>query len=83
MDKSNLDNVVSLLRIAKNINNDFLSANQIKEKVIILLRDDVEKYIADKYPDTAKIMASYCARINWYQGDFQRGDDESELNIKK
>lgn len=79
----NVDNVVSLLRSAKSINNNLFGKNEINAKAIILLRDDVEKFIADKYPDTAKMMTSYTAPINWYQDDFQKGDNESELNIKK
>jgi hypothetical protein len=82
-DKSTVDSVVCLLRVAKSINNDFFGKNDINAKAIILLRDDVEKYIADKYPDTAKMMASYSAPINWYQDDFQKGDNESDLNIRK
>ena len=72
-----------MLRVAKTINNDFFAKNNINAKAVILLRDDVEKYISDKYPDTAKMMASYAANINWYQDDFQRGDNENDLNIKK
>ena len=78
-----MDSVVSLLRVAKSINNDLFSNNGINAKVIILLRDDVEKFIADKYADTAKMLASYSARINWYQDDFQKGDNENDLNLKK
>lgn len=80
---SSVDNVVSLLRVAKSINNDFFSRNSVNAKVVILLRDDVEKHIVDIYPDTAKMMASYSANIKWYQDDFQRGDNENDLNIKK
>lgn len=82
-DKASVDSVVSLLRVAKSINNDLFSNNGIHAKVIILLRDDVEKFIADKYADTAKMLASYSARINWYQDDFQKGDNENDLNLKK
>ncbi|GAA5217198.1 P-loop ATPase, Sll1717 family [Corallincola platygyrae] len=81
--RSSVDSIVSLLRVAKYINNDFFSKNKIKAKAVILLRDDVEKYVGDKYPDTAKMMASYAAPIKWYQDDFQRGDNESDLNIRK
>jgi hypothetical protein len=82
-DQSTVDSVVNLIRITKSINNNIFSANNINAKVVILLRDDVEKYVSDKYPDTAKIFASYSSHINWYQDYFHKGDDENELNIKK
>lgn len=81
--QSSVDSVVHLLRICKSINNTIFAKKNIKAKVIILLRDDVEKYIIDKYPDTAKIFSSYSVKINWYQGDFIRPNEINDLYIKK
>jgi hypothetical protein len=82
-DINTVDNVVSLLRVAKTINNEVFGNIPGQAKVIILLRDDVEKYVSDNYPDTAKLLSSYSASINWYQDDYHINDSETLLNIRK
>lgn len=81
--KDTVDNIVALLRVTRDINNEVFNDIPGRAKVVILIRDDVEKYISDNYEDTAKILASYSAPIDWYQDDYNINDSESELNIKK
>jgi len=64
--KSKEDNerVMELIRIAKNFNNELFSKS--KAKILIFLRDDIKNNIITKFPDSAKIFASYEVNINWY-----------------
>jgi len=86
-DVNNPDSVsalVSLLRACRYINNDIFGKNNIKAKAIILMRDDIEAFLAGEGADTAKLFASYSSHINWYQElyatDRRR---ENDLNLKR
>lgn len=82
-DKGKVDSLVSLLRVSKEINNEFFAKNNLDSKVVILLRDDISKNISSKASDTAKIFSSYSVVINWYQDEYHNGNEEIELNIRK
>ncbi len=73
--------LVGLIRTCRYINNEIFGKNAISAKVVILLRDDIEAYIASRFADTAKIFASYSTKINWYQEESIA--NENELNLKK
>ncbi|WPO49044.1 P-loop ATPase, Sll1717 family [Pseudomonas sp. S1Bt23] len=77
------DSLVSLIRACRRVNNTVFGANGIKAKAIILLRDDIESYISNRYADTAKILASYSIKINWYHEDYSGADLEEQLSLKK
>lgn len=77
-----VNSIVSLLRVSKEINNDFFAKNNLDSKVVILLRDDISKSLATINSDTAKIFSSYAAYINWYQDEYHNSDDEIKLNIR-
>lgn len=82
-DPSKVNSLVSLLRVSKEINNDFFAKNNLDSKVVILLRDDISKNISSKASDTAKLFSSYSVVINWYQDEYHKGNEETELNIRK
>jgi energy-coupling factor transporter ATP-binding protein EcfA2 len=85
-DANNTDSVeaiISLLRVTKEINNEFFAKNSLDSKVVILLRDDICKSIASKSSDTAKIFSSYSATINWYQDEYHQTSGELALNIRR
>ncbi|UVK90207.1 hypothetical protein LOY52_09090 [Pseudomonas sp. B21-051] len=77
------DSLVSLIRACRRVNNTVFGANEIRAKAIILLRDDIESYISARYADTAKILASYSIKINWYQEDYSGADFEDKLSLKR
>jgi len=79
-DKSNVDNLTSLVRISKYYNNDVFGRNGISSKIILLLRDDIAKYLKFN-ADTAKIFASYEVPIKWYE-ESQKWD-ENNIKLKK
>lgn len=58
------EKVMELIRIAKTYNNELFSNN--KGKILIFLREDIKGNIITRYPDSAKIFASYEININWY-----------------
>ena len=58
------ERVMELIRIAKNFNNDLFSKS--KAKLLIFLREDIRDNIITKFPDSAKIFASYEININWF-----------------
>ncbi|GGY47939.1 hypothetical protein GCM10011297_21000 [Bacterioplanes sanyensis] len=81
--ESTVNSLISLLRVSKEINNEFFAKNNLDSKVVILLRDDISKNVASATSDTAKIFSSYSVPINWYQDEYHGGDDELQLNIRK
>ncbi|MCE8019904.1 hypothetical protein HOP51_07215 [Halomonas sp. MCCC 1A11036] len=78
-----VNSLISLLRVSKEMNNEFFAKNNLDSKVVILLRDDISKTLSTKSSDTAKIFASYSLPIKWYQDEYHMGDDETDLNIRK
>lgn len=81
---SSSDSIMSLIRACRRVNNDVFGKNSISAKVIILIRDDIETYLASRYADSAKMFSSYSSRINWYQDEYvSNPDHEDALNLKK
>lgn len=81
--QNSIDALVSLLRVTKEINNEFFGKNNIDSKVILLLRDDISKSLAGRATDTGKIFTSYASYISWYQDEYHQTDSETDLNIRK
>lgn len=81
--EASCDSLVSLIRVCRHINNDIFGKNNLKAKVVLLLRDDIEIYLSTRYADTAKIFSSYSSPIIWFQEEYASGTNEDELNIKK
>ena len=82
--QASVQTLVSLLRACRHVNNDVFGKNAIQAKAIVLLRDDIESFLAGREADTAKLFASYSSRINWYQEEYAgHPRDEDELNLKK
>lgn len=82
-DEQSVNSLISLLRVSKEINNEFFSKNNIASKVVVLLRDDISKKISSVASDTAKIFSSYSSAINWYQDEYHRDDNELVLHIRR
>jgi len=82
--EASIQSLVALLRACRHINNDIFGKNGVQAKAIILLRDDIETFLAGREADTAKLFASYASRINWYQEEYAgHARNEEELNLKK
>lgn len=82
-DEGTQNSLLSLLRVSKEINNEFFAKNNLDSKVVLLLRDDISKYLASLASDSSKLFSSYSTRINWYQDEYHQNDDEVSLNIRK
>ncbi len=82
--QASADSLISLIRACRRVNNDIFGKKSIRAKAVILLRDDIESYLASRYADSAKMFSSYSSRINWYQEEYvSNPDHEDELNLKK
>lgn len=82
--ETSIQSLVALLRACRHVNNDVFGKNGIQAKSIVLLRDDIEAFLAGREADTAKLFASYSSRINWYQEEYAGQPRlEDELNLKK
>jgi len=78
-----VDTLLHLLRSAKQINNSVFAKSEVNAKVVILIRDDVERMLSSKGADIAKIFSSYATHLNWYQEEYLQPIREDELGIKK
>lgn len=63
-DEKNLLTITELIRVAKFYNNDVF--RNTDTKIIVFIRDDIKKLIDTYNSDTAKIFSSYEIRLNWY-----------------
>lgn len=82
--EASVQTLIALLRACRHVNNTVFGKNGIQAKAIVLLRDDIEDFLAGREADTAKLFASYASRINWYQEGYSGNAKlEDELNIKK
>lgn len=82
-DADSIEAITSLLRVSKEINNEFFAKNNLDSKVVILLRDDISRFVSTHSSDTAKIFSSYSVKINWYQDEYHKSSPETNLNIRK
>lgn len=73
------DYILSLLRIVKDFNISFFGKSEINAKVILLIRDDISRFLLTKDADTAKLFSSYEIPIKWYEHFL----NENSLKIKQ
>ncbi|GAB5485538.1 MAG: hypothetical protein Pars93KO_19720 [Parasphingorhabdus sp.] len=59
--------ILTLIRRAKEINNELFKRRGVPGKVIVFLRDDIAKHLGNGYADSAKIFSSYGAELNWFE----------------
>jgi hypothetical protein len=80
--EQNIQTLLNLLRIVKDYNIAFFGKEGISVKIILLLRDDISRFLLNADADTAKMFASYEIVLNWYQHSslFKNEDD---LKIKQ
>lgn len=68
--ESNRKALLELIRVAKDYNNNFFGKNNLNSKVIILLRDDIQRTLSKYDADTGKIFSSYAVNLVWYEHEF-------------
>jgi len=81
-DKQSIDSVTNVIRVAKDYNIDFFGKNNLKAKIIILLRDDLKRIIVKHNADTAKLFSSYEIPLVWYEHENFKSD-ENIVGLKK
>lgn len=64
-----IESITNILRVAKDYNIDYFGKNNLKAKIIILLRDDIKRIIVKYNADTAKLFSSYEIPLTWYEHD--------------
>lgn len=67
---ANVQSLLNLIRITREININFLGRLYPNARVILLLREDVSDYLITRVSgvgDTAKIFKDYSIRLNWYE----------------
>ena len=77
--ESDNDKLMDLIRIVRVYNTEVLSENS---KVLVFVREDICKYIINKYNDSAKIIQSNIIPINWYFPPSEIGV-EDDIPLKK
>lgn len=75
--RRSLDIIYELVKKTRDINLSFAQ----KFKIILLLRDDISKVIAETYPDSGKIFSSYAIFLNWYDAT-KYAKDENSVPLK-
>lgn len=81
-DQNNIQTLLNLIRIVKDYNISFFGKEGISAKIILLLRDDISRFLLNEDADTAKLFASYEIILNWYQHSSVY-KNEDELKIKQ
>lgn len=81
-DKQSIDSVTNVIRVAKDYNIDFFGKNNLKAKIIILLRDDLKRIVVKHNADTAKLFSSYEIPLVWYEHDNFKSN-ENLVSLKK
>ncbi|MFJ5477808.1 P-loop ATPase, Sll1717 family [Pectobacterium carotovorum] len=82
-DDSSTDTLIQLIRTCKHVNNTVFAKNNALAKVIILIRDDVERLLSMQAADISKVFSSYSTRLSWSDDDYSGKSDENGLAIKK
>lgn len=80
--ENNIQTLLNLLRIVKDYNISFFGKEGISAKIILLLRDDISRFLLNEDADTAKLFSSYEILLNWYQHSSVY-KNEDELAIKQ
>ena len=81
--KNSTDTLIQLIRTSKHVNNTVFAKNHAAAKVVILIRDDVERLLSTQAADMSKIFSSYATRLSWYEDEYSGKADENNLSIKK
>lgn len=76
--QSTKDSLIDILRITKYYNNEIFGRNNIKSKIVILLRNDIAKHLRF-HADTAKIFASYSVELNWFEEIYRSYENKIKL----
>lgn len=66
-DAATVDTLCQLLRIVKEYNRNFFDRRGVDAKIIVLLRDDIAKFIEVADADMAKIFSSYQIELKWFE----------------
>lgn len=82
-DNNSTDTLIQLIRTSKHVNNTVFAKNNASAKVIILIRDDVERLLSTQAADISKVFSSYSTRLSWIDDDYSGKSDENDLAIKK
>lgn len=78
--QSNVHALCELIRIAKHFNNDVFARNNIKTKIILLLRTDISSHLHYQ-ADMSKVFSSYAVTLNWYEDQYR--DNELRLKLRQ
>ena len=78
--QSNIDTMAELLRMVRYFNVDCLGRRNIDSKVLVLLRDDIEKSVLFT-ADMGKIFNAYAVELNWYEDCYRY--DEKNLMLRQ
>lgn len=79
-EQSNIDTMAELLRMVRYFNVDCLGRKNIDSKVLILLRDDIEKSVLYT-ADMGKIFNAYAVELNWFEDCYRF--DEKKLMLRQ
>lgn len=80
--EKSIESVTNILRVAKDYNIDYFGKNDLKAKIIILLRDDIKRIIVKYNADTAKLFSSYEIPLIWYEQEKFK-NDENTVGLKQ
>lgn len=82
-EQSSVETLIQLIRTTKHVNNSVFAKNNAKAKVIVLIRDDIERILCSKAADISKLFSSYSAHLDWYEEQYNSTNDEDSLALKK
>ncbi len=69
--------ILSLVRKAREYNNEVFGRTPIGAKVLVLLRRDIEKILMNHAADSAKIFSTYGVNLKWYEHIKFKGAEKS------
>lgn len=81
--KSSVDTLIQLIRTTKHVNNTVFAKSNCRAKVIILIRDDIEKMLCLQAADISKLFSSYSVHLDWYEEQYISRNNEDSLVLKK
>lgn len=74
--------LLSLIRKAREYNNEVFGKSPIKAKVIVLIRRDIEKLLKSHAADSAKIFSTYGVNLKWYEHIKFEGHEDKTMLMK-
>jgi hypothetical protein len=80
--KNDIDLLSTLIRTAREYNNELFQSEGVNSKIFILLREDIKKVLMDRTPDSKKIFSSYSVNIDWYEHR-QLKENEDRVKLKR